>query len=51
MVMPDVFIDHDSQAKQLAKAGLSAKDIVAAALGAMGIEAAAGSSTKVITSR
>jgi 1-deoxy-D-xylulose-5-phosphate synthase len=51
MVMPDLFIDHDSQAKQLAKAGLSAKDIVAVALRAVGIEAAAASSTKVIPSR
>ena len=41
MVLPDRFIDHDSQAKQLAVAGLSAKDIVAAALGAFGIDAAA----------
>jgi 1-deoxy-D-xylulose-5-phosphate synthase len=41
MVLPDRFIDHDSQAKQLAAAGLSAKDIVAAALGAFGIDAAA----------
>ncbi len=39
MVMPDIFIDHDSQAKQLAEAGLSARDIVATALGAFGIEA------------
>ncbi len=51
MVMPDLFIDHDSQAKQLAKAGLSAKDIVAVALGALGIKSTAVSSTKVITSR
>jgi 1-deoxy-D-xylulose-5-phosphate synthase len=51
MVMPDLFIDHDSQAKQLAKAGLSAKDIVAVALRAMGIEVTAASPTKVITSR
>jgi 1-deoxy-D-xylulose-5-phosphate synthase len=41
MVLPDRFIDHDSQPKQLAAAGLSAKDIVAAALGAFGIDAAA----------
>src|SRR5271168_2395384 len=41
MVLPDRFIDHDSQAKQLAEAGLTAKDIVAAALGAFGINAAA----------
>ena len=32
MVLPDVFIDHDSQAKQLAEAGLTARDIVATAL-------------------
>jgi len=37
MVLPDVFIDHDSQAKQLAVARLSAKDIVATALAAIGI--------------
>jgi 1-deoxy-D-xylulose-5-phosphate synthase len=36
MCLPDVFIDHDSQAKQLAQAGLSAKDIVAAAVNAIG---------------
>ena len=36
MVLPDVFIDHDSQAKQLAVARLTAKDIVAAAVGALG---------------
>ena len=39
MVMPDRFIDHDSQAKQLAEAGLSAKDIVSVALSAVGIKA------------
>jgi 1-deoxy-D-xylulose-5-phosphate synthase len=37
MVLPDLFIDHDSQAKQLAEAKLSAKDIVAVALGAIGM--------------
>jgi 1-deoxy-D-xylulose-5-phosphate synthase len=36
MVLPDRFIDHDSQAKQLAEAHLTAKDIVAAALAALG---------------
>jgi 1-deoxy-D-xylulose-5-phosphate synthase len=51
MVMPDAYIDQASQAKQLADAGLSAKDIVAAALSAMGIEVPASGSTKVITSR
>ena len=39
MVMPDLFIDHDSQAKQLAKADLTARDIVATALLALGREA------------
>jgi len=38
MVLPDRFIDHDSQARQLAEARLTAKDIVAAALGALGAE-------------
>jgi 1-deoxy-D-xylulose-5-phosphate synthase len=51
MVMPDLFIDHDSQAKQLAEAGLSAKDIVLVALAAMGIKTQDARSTKVITSR
>jgi 1-deoxy-D-xylulose-5-phosphate synthase len=39
MVLPDIFIDHDSQAKQLAVARLTAKDIVTAAVGALGIPA------------
>jgi 1-deoxy-D-xylulose-5-phosphate synthase len=39
MVLPDRFIDHDSQAKQLAEAGLAVKDIVATALSAVGIAA------------
>jgi 1-deoxy-D-xylulose-5-phosphate synthase len=57
MVMPDVFIDHDSQPKQLAEAGLSSKDIVSVALSAMGVKtpstrsAPATRSTKLITSR
>jgi 1-deoxy-D-xylulose-5-phosphate synthase len=37
MTLPDCFIDHNSQVKQIAEAGLSAKDIVAAALSAIGI--------------
>ncbi len=37
MVLPDRFIDHDSQPKQLAEAGLAVKDIVATALAAVGI--------------
>ncbi len=39
MVLPDRFIDHDSQAKQLAEAHLTARDIVATALSALGREA------------
>ncbi|HJS84239.1 MAG TPA: 1-deoxy-D-xylulose-5-phosphate synthase [Acetobacteraceae bacterium] len=39
MVLPDIFIDHDSQAKQLAVARLTPKDIVAAAVGALGMSA------------
>jgi 1-deoxy-D-xylulose-5-phosphate synthase len=39
MVLPDIFIDHDSQAKQLTEAHLTAKDIVATALAAFGLEA------------
>lgn len=46
MVLPDRFIDHDTQARQLAAAGLTAKDIVATVLAALGrdmtLEAAAG---------
>ncbi len=48
MVMPDIYIDHESQAKQLAQAGLTAKDIVATALAAIGIEAAAPGPVKQI---
>ncbi|MBN8904250.1 MAG: 1-deoxy-D-xylulose-5-phosphate synthase, partial [Rhodospirillales bacterium] len=48
MVMPDIFIDHDSQAKQIAVAGLSAKDIVATALSAIGIDAAGGGQAKQV---
>jgi 1-deoxy-D-xylulose-5-phosphate synthase len=36
MVLPDLFIDHDSPAKQLAQAHLAAKDIVETALNAIG---------------
>jgi 1-deoxy-D-xylulose-5-phosphate synthase len=51
MVLPDRFIDHDGQAKQLAQAGLSAKDIVAVAMSAVGIETPRAGVAKVITSR
>ena len=37
MTLPDRFIDHDSQARQLIQAGLTAKDIVRTALKALGI--------------
>jgi 1-deoxy-D-xylulose-5-phosphate synthase len=36
MLFPDRFIDHDSPAKQLIEARLTAKDIVAAVLAALG---------------
>ncbi len=39
MVLPDRFIDHESQPRQLAEAGLTAKDIVATALEALGRKA------------
>ena len=38
MVMADIFIDHDSQGKQIAEAGLSVRDIVVTGLAAFGIE-------------
>jgi 1-deoxy-D-xylulose-5-phosphate synthase len=41
MTLPDRFIDHDTQPKQLIEAGLTARDIVAAVLGALGIDRAA----------
>ena len=47
MVLPDKFIDHDSQAKQLAEARLTAKDIVTAALGALGVESRLGQAARV----
>ena len=37
MVLPDRFIDHDTQPRQLAEAGLAARDIVHAAAGAVGV--------------
>jgi 1-deoxy-D-xylulose-5-phosphate synthase len=41
MVLPDVFIDHDSPAAMYAKAGLDAKGIVVKAFEALGKDAAA----------
>jgi 1-deoxy-D-xylulose-5-phosphate synthase len=49
MVLPDIFIDHESQAKQLALAGLSAKDIVATALSAIGLEGRVSAAKQVLT--
>src|SRR3954447_9357911 len=40
MVLPDIFIDHDSQSAQYDVAGLNAKHIVATALAALGREIA-----------
>ncbi len=39
MVLPDVYLEHDSQAKQMIAAGLTARDIVNTALTALGIAA------------
>ena len=36
MILPDVFTEHDTQSRQLADLHLTAKDIVAATLGAIG---------------
>jgi 1-deoxy-D-xylulose-5-phosphate synthase len=46
MTLPDRFIDHDSQTKQLAEAGLTTKDIVATALQAVGLKTTRGISIK-----
>ncbi len=52
MVLPDKFIDHDSQAKQLIEAGLTARDIVEAGLAAFGIETpGVGRPVQVVTGR
>jgi 1-deoxy-D-xylulose-5-phosphate synthase len=40
MVLPDVFIEHDSQNAQYDLAGLNARHIVATALAALGREIA-----------
>ncbi len=49
MALPDRFIDHNSQPKQIAEAGLSAKDIVAAALNVFGIDV--GTAPQAVTAR
>jgi 1-deoxy-D-xylulose-5-phosphate synthase len=38
MVLPDLFVDHDSPAKQIAEVHLTAKDIVETALNAIGMD-------------
>jgi 1-deoxy-D-xylulose-5-phosphate synthase len=40
LVLPDRFIDHDSHARQMIAAGLTARDIVRAATDAMGLDRA-----------
>ena len=40
MVLPDVYLDHDSPAKMYARAGLDAKGIVAKVFEALGKDAA-----------
>jgi 1-deoxy-D-xylulose-5-phosphate synthase len=51
MIMPDEFIDHDSQSRQMSAARLSARDIVNVALAAVGIEVPATGPAKALTSR
>ncbi len=51
MVLPDRFIDHDAQAKQLSEAGLAARDIVATALAAVGVKTPSRRSSKSVTLR
>jgi 1-deoxy-D-xylulose-5-phosphate synthase len=40
MILPDRFIEHDSPVKQYEDAGLSARNIVATALAALGADSA-----------
>ncbi len=40
LTLPDRFIDHHSQPKQLTEAGLTSRDIVAAAMGCLGLDLA-----------
>jgi 1-deoxy-D-xylulose-5-phosphate synthase len=46
MTIPDRLIDHNTPAGQSIEAGLTAKDIVATALGALGISAASGAAVR-----
>jgi len=38
--LPDIFIEHDTQAAQLIQAGLTAHDIAATAMTALGLDTA-----------
>jgi 1-deoxy-D-xylulose-5-phosphate synthase len=49
MVLPDRFLDHDSHARQMIAAGLTARDIVRTATDALGIARAAPRSTASVT--
>ncbi|GAN76282.1 1-deoxy-D-xylulose-5-phosphate synthase [Acidisphaera rubrifaciens] len=49
MTLPDRFIDHDSQTRQMAEAGLSARDIVRVAMQAMKLGDAAGGPLRSVT--
>ena len=49
MTLPDRFIDHDSQTRQIAEAGLSARDIVRVATQAMGLGDVAGGPLRSVT--
>jgi 1-deoxy-D-xylulose-5-phosphate synthase len=46
MTIPDRLIDHNTPAAQSVEAGLTAKDIVATALSALGIAATAGAAVR-----
>jgi 1-deoxy-D-xylulose-5-phosphate synthase len=46
LVLPDLFIDHDSPAAMYARAGLDAKAIVATVFAALGREIAAAPATR-----
>ena len=46
MVIPDRLIDHNTPAAQSIEAGLTAKDIVATALTALGVADASGSAVR-----
>ncbi|MFG1264349.1 1-deoxy-D-xylulose-5-phosphate synthase [Xanthobacter aminoxidans] len=49
MVLPDIYIDHDTQARQIAEAGLDANAIVAKVEGLLGTAKAAGLSGRELS--